>query len=487
VAAPASNVILVGLGPHARRTYAPHMRKLGSRLNARLCAVVELASAREETESFLQAAGFAAERLYVPPFPPGGMPPEVSHALDGLVRRHGARGVIVSTEPLAHRAYVEYALDRGLSVLVDKPLTTRPGVAHDLAQARALWDDYAELRAAYRAARARNRVCVVINSHRRWHPGFRKAFELIADIRQRFGCPVTHVASEHCDGQWRLPAEIVAQDYHPYNRGYGKLSHSGYHSLDMAASFVKAGAVPSKAADSVAVAASFVLPAGFLRQLTRDDYRRVFGPGYAAACPRPDDELRAAVENFGEIDAHALVEFRRHDEVVATAQVDLRHNGFARRSWLRPGADLYKGNGRVRHERHAVVSGPFQTLYIESYQANDRHDRSGGGDLDRGGNNHFELVVYRNCAVTGDREPQRVYRLSELTAEAGFDRTGLHNEQLKEQALAEFLRFLAGELGEADLRSGIEGHELTARLMSLIYEAHATRAGGGPGWASAPL
>jgi hypothetical protein len=410
------------------------------------------------------------------------MPDDVRSRLDALVARHRINAAIISTEPLAHGAYLEYALRSGLHVLVDKPLTTRHGVAHDPAQARGIWADYREVRRLYGKLQDRRRTCLLVNSHRRYHPGFQKVFELIADIRDRFGCPVTHIASEHCDGQWRLPAEIVSQDYHPYNRGYGKVSHSGYHALDMVACFLRAGSVPGKEPDALRVTSSFVLPEGFLVQMGRDDYRRYFGPAYDQVCPYADDDLRARVAGFGEIDATALLEYSRGGVAVGSASVSLLHNGFSRRSWVRPGADLYKGNGRVRHERHRITSGPFQTVYVESYQASDKHERSTSADYERGGNNHFDIAVYRNSDMTGDAEPQRIYRFTDLPGVEGFDAAGLHNEQVKEAALQEFLRFLRGDIPVERLRSNIESHELTVRLMSAVYLAHALRRQGKRGW-----
>ncbi len=419
------------------------------------------------------------------PSPMGGCPPKFATDWTRLLARHRIRGAIISTEPMAHKPYLEFALGRGLSVLVDKPLTTRADVAHELVQARGLWDDYRDTLALYKQAQAQRPTCLLVNSHRRYHPGFQLAFELIAEISERFGCPVTGFSLEHCDGQWRLPSEIITQDYHPYNRGYGKLSHSGYHVLDMATCFLKAGWRSGKTPDTLALTSSFVLPQGFLHQLCRDDYRRSFGAAYDEACPATDEELCARMGGFGEIDATALLELRLGRDVISQGTITLQHNGFSRRTWVRPSMDLYKGNGRVRHERHRIVSGPLQTLCIESYQANDRHDRSGPKDFERGGNNHFEIVVFRNCGMTGDREPMQVHRLANLPETSGFDAGRLYNEQIKEAALVEFLRFLRGEVGLDQLNSNIEDHALTVRLMSALYEAHVLRRQSG-GWVEVP-
>jgi predicted dehydrogenase len=482
-----SNILLVGLGPHARRTYATHLLEQGRRYTARLSAIVELASVRPATEAFCRERGISAERVYVEPFTAREMPAEVWARLDTLVVGHRINAMICSTEPLAHHTYLEYGLRRGLNVLTDKPLTTRRSVADDLDQARGIWSDYRDILTLYHRLQAYRRTCLLVNSQRRYHPGFRKALELVAEIRDRFGCPLTYLSSSHCDGQWRLPAEIIGQVYHPYHSGYGKISHSGYHVLDMVACFLRAGALPGKSPDTLALTSSFVLPAGFFRQLNRDDYRRFFGATYDEVCLPSDDELREQVVGFGEVDASALVELRLHGDVVGQAKINLRHNGFSRRSWVRPGTDLYKGNGRVRHERHEIVSGPLQTVYIDSYQANDRHEHSGPEDARCGGNNHFTITCFRNNAVTGDREPMQVLHLSDLPGASGFDPSRLHNEQAKVALLVEFLRFLRGEVQRDQLRSNIDDHDLTARLMSMMYESHALRRRGGREWVAVAL
>ncbi len=470
-----ANVLLIGLGPHARRTYLPHLMRLVPEMGARLAGVVELETRRNETAEILRANRTIASQCFVKSFT-GDLPDGVQRQLDSMVAELQINAVIISTEPLVHRAYLEWALDRGLNVLVDKPLTTRRNVAHDVDQARGLWDDYCQVLERYSQLQLSGaNTCLLVNSHRRFHPGFQHVMKLIEEVRNETGCPVTDIASEHCDGQWRLPSEIVSQNYHPYNQGYGKLSHSGYHCVDMVNCFLKAGLVESKRPDSMAVTSSFVMPAGFVDQVQRADYVRYFGKDYEAACPMTDSELKSAMASFGEMDANAMVEFDRCEQTIATANIRLHHNGFARRTWLEPGSDLYKGNGRVRHERHRIDSGPFQTIYIESYQANDKHDRSDEMDFDLGGNNHFDILVFRNTGRYSEHKPMEVFRLADLSSTTGFDSGLLYNEQVKEACLREFLGFIAGDIEKSNLRSNIEDHALTVRMMSMIYEANAMK------------
>ena len=470
-----ASVLLIGLGLHARRTYLPDLMKLGPRMGARLVAVVELESQRGATVEACHRNRTEARQCFLEPFE-GELPEHVRRRLDALVIEERINAVIISTEPLVHRAYLDWALDSGLHVLVDKPLTTRKDVAHDVTQARGLWDDYVEVLQRYQRLQDRGAdTCLLVNSHRRFHPGFEHVMRLIEEIRDETGCSVTNVASEHCDGQWRLPAEIISQDYHPYNKGYGKLSHSGYHCVDMVNCFLRAGMVGAKRPDTISATSSFTMPTGLIEQVHRDDYVRYFGSDYETACPMSDIELKSAMKSFGEIDASSMIEFDRSGETITTASIRLHHNGFARRTWLEPGGDLYKGNGRVRHERHRIDSGPFQTIYIESYQASDKHDRSDEMDFELGGNNHFDILVFRNSGRNGQHKPMEVIRLADLPSTTGFDSGLLYNEQVKEACLREFLGFISGDISRSDLRSSIEDHAMTVRMMSMMYEANALR------------
>ena len=465
-------ILLVGVGPHARRTYIPHLRRLADHHNTALLAVVDLEASRETVHTYAAEHDVSAELHFVPPFTDR-MPPEVEIQLDRLADRLRINAVIISTEPLSHKAYALWALRRRLHIMMDKPITTRAGAVCDLVQAEGIAQDFHDLLKSYETLQRHRETCFLINSHRRFHPGFALAIQWIEEIRERTGCPVTSIASAHCDGQWRLPSEIVTQNYHSYNQGYGKVSHSGYHIIDLVYRFFKAGSVAGKQPDELEVFSSFVQPNGFLSQFHDADYHRIFGAeAYNGACRFSETEMKRVFSRFGEMDAAALLTLRRTGEAVAQAQINLRHNGVARRTWLQPGSDLYKGNGRIKHETHEITSGPFQHIVIESRQANDQHEHCDAADHRLGGNNHFELKRFRNCGVTGDAQPLEVVQLAELGRNAGFNDARLYTEQVKEAALLEFVHFVEGTLPKSALRSNIDDHVVPAQIMSATYASH---------------
>ncbi|MBA2226678.1 MAG: Gfo/Idh/MocA family oxidoreductase [Thermogemmata sp.] len=461
------SLLIAGVGPHARHFYLPAIATLGSRYGVRLAAAIELEAGRAAAASALSASGLNAEILTVQRFE-AEMPEETRQALDAVANRLRPRALIIATDPLCHRPYVLWALQRGMDVLLDKPITTRRNAVSDVNAARDIERDFEEISAAWHTARRQRPIVVSVCAHRRYHPGFEEAIRIVQEVCQQTGCPVTNIYAYHADGQWRLPEEIRTQDHHSYHSGHGKASHSGHHFFDCVYRYYHAGTASGKSADSMTVYASFVQPRGLLRQLTRQDYKRLFGPDYANACPYSDAELDKLFQDFGEVDVNAVITFSKEGVAIGQASLSLLHNSFSRRGWLHPAADLYKGNGRVKHEHHRIHIGPFLTIAIHSYQAKSDHSFSDESDLQLGGNNHFEIHIFRNTRMIGGKEVE-VIHLDHL---AGFDRSRLYIEQVKEGVVGEFFRYIAGQLPEADLRSPLTDHAIPVRMISAVYESH---------------
>lgn len=460
--------MVIGCGPHAKRIYLPALHSLKTQHKINLKVVVELESQADTTKATTSAMFQDVEFLFTPPFKdPYALPARLAKQLNNAVERHKINGVIIATEPLSHMQYALWAMSRGLHILMDKPISTHKNVANSIPHANRLAADFAML-----ATRRDPTKAFIVNAQRRYHPGFQYALEQVNTVARKYGIPITAMQSTHCDGQWRLPKEILTQAYHPYI-GYGKVSHSGYHLIDVVSRFMQSSFVSSgKAFDKIGVYSSFVRPTGLLNQQNRNDYLRVFGEGYEEVNELSDLQLAELYKKAGEaeVDSSSLITLFNQGHATANVSLNLMHNGFARRTWILPGSDLYKGNGRVKHEYHNIEQGPFQNIQIHSYQANDKHEVNTEDDYSLGGNNHFDIYIFRNSGILGGK-PLQVIRSKDLAAQINHDSSKLVIEQVKHRVVQEFIEVILGKREPADTQSDLTTHALSANLMSLIYKA----------------
>ena len=471
-------ILVIGCGPHATHFYVPSLLKMAAASGGfRLAGVVDIETRRGAVAEELAERGADVPAWFVPPFDGDVLPVEAAELLDGLLARDVFNAVVISTDPLHHLCYAKWAVSRGLPILMDKPVTTCIDAALDLAAARRIAEDYDCLLAMY-LARPEPRPPFVLCAHRRYHPGIIEARRIVSDVCAQTGCPVTHVHCAHADGQWRLPHEICTQLHHSYFQGHGKISHSGFHFIDCVSEFWRDGLRASgRTADDVEVFSAFVRPDGLAEQIGRSQFRKIFGAtDYEAACPEDDEELSRRFESCGEVDASVTLSLRRNGVPFSLATLDLLHNSYSRRAWLEPDRDLYKGNGRVKHEDHSIQVGPFLNVRIQSYQSKDRHDVClPEKDEEPGGNNHFELLVFRNERMIGGRSFERV-PLREIGAARGFTADSLFITQIKEQSIREWLDAIADPGNAAcHLMSAFVDHRAGAHIMSAIYESYALR------------
>jgi predicted dehydrogenase len=131
------NVLLIGVGPHARRIYVPALFKLASDLPIRLVAAVDLKRQKDTIDAYLQGQGYELEMLYFDSFDAtASIPDPAKEILDAIVKKFNIQGVVISTEPTVHKAYADWALGNGLNILMDKPISARKAASVDHAQSK---------------------------------------------------------------------------------------------------------------------------------------------------------------------------------------------------------------------------------------------------------------------------------------------------------------------------------------------------------------
>lgn len=467
-----TNILLIGVGPFARRSHLPSLAVGQDRGQVGTLHGVELRGVGDTSVPY----GAPPNSRLLPvtlvhPFDTTSgatLPVAVRDTLDSLVRRHAIGAVVIATEPSAHLGYTRWALDRGLSVLLDKPLTVRPDCSVEPRQAQAMLTDVEDLLDCYQRARSRHpRLLVSVLCQRRYHPAFWRIRECIAEVAARTGCPVTSIQSFHSDGQWRLPDELAGLTYHGFNRGYGKAAHSGYHFFDIVPWLLAAGETPGKSLDRVQVYATATRPGDVLAQLDVADYERLF-PGFAARNPFTQAELVQKTRQFGEVDTFVTMAYKSGDAVMTLGSINLVHSGFSQRGQLAAPADLYKGNGRVRHETHIIEQGGFQAIHLHSLQTLPRNG-SADDPYAAGGQHHVEVHVFRNSAFDDRWNSHTAFDAATLTTTAGDGLAEPTQESSRRRAIDEFLDYLNGRRTRDQMTSELTSHRRSGTLMAGVY------------------
>lgn len=460
------NIMLIGVGPHAQKVYVPWIAKHGAEFNTSLKVAIELKSQAQKTEQVFKKYKLAPDTFFIDPLLSDSVEGKLREALNDLALEHQIDAVIIATEPSTHKPFGMWALENGLNILMDKPVSTEPNASNDPAAARQILKDYEELNTAYRTKKAQNaNLLFSVNVQRRYHPGFNIVMNKIKEVAEKTNCPVTSIQSSHGDGQWRTPDEIIDITYHGFTNGYGKASHSGYHFFDIIGQFLKAGTPPMKRPDTMEVFTTFSKPADYIRQFNLEDYKKAFRGEYTPKYTT--EQFLEATKNFGEIDSHSLIRFLQDEATITTVDLSLLHNSLSQRSWIQAREDLYKGNGRVKHEYHCLQQGPFQSIQIHSYQSKSEHENNTVDDYAIGGNNHFDVYVFRNEKMVGGKKFEK-FTINELLGDG--DTSELLTTITKGDVLVEFFSHIHGDRKEP-LRSDLSDQWLGVSLMSSVYLA----------------
>lgn len=472
------NIMIIGLGPHSKRIYYPICVKDGKKYGFRLVHCVDLIEKKNDIENYLGELSIKKvemtyvaenERTY------DHLHPALEAKLNKIVKEKNITGVIISTEPLAHLQYAAWALKEGLHILMDKPLSTAENITSSLAAVEKIKDDYDFLAECYKKARIKNdKLTFSLMAQRRWHPAFIEIKRLIGEVFERTNFPISSTTSFHGDGQWRMPTEIIEQNYHPYNQGYGKCCHSGYHSIDIVPWLIRGAENDEKYSDNVDIFSNFSTPIDFINQFNTKDYQKLFSD-YDNYNKYSDEEFIKKAENFGEIDAFNLLSFKQGTRQMTLSSINLAHNGCSQRNWVTAeGRDLYKGNGRVRHESHYLEQGPFQSISFTSYQSKEIDLTDKKEDMyNTGGEYHLDIHVFRNNKLFPDWKAYEKITIKDLDVRILEGKSRGHQEDARRESVLEFISLIKGK--KMQRTSDFFDHRDSTMLLYGIYKSSIKR------------
>jgi hypothetical protein len=215
---------MIGVGLYGKSCYLSHFSRVQYQ-DAKLVVVVDLQEQRNTVNEYLNVfETYNKPKSY---FMSKSVVANFQGFLNTIVQNHEINSVIISTPPEVRLSYIKWALDKGLNILADKPLTAPHNCSNDPEASSKLVFDYQKIVELYNRAIEKNQNLVFdLMVQRRYHPVYNLILNKLEEVAELTGCPLTHFQLTHADGQWRFPNEMIEIDYHGYNEGIGKASHS---------------------------------------------------------------------------------------------------------------------------------------------------------------------------------------------------------------------------------------------------------------------
>ena len=204
--------MLIGIGPHSKRIYLPLIKKYHNLYNINLKLTVDIIDNKSKIQSYFDKEDIKVDEFYVnykinkEYF----ISEDDKKNLKELIIKNKINTIILSTDPLSHKAYIEFALENGINILMDKPITTEINASTNNTQAKKIFNDFEILLKKYHKAEEKYPDLIVsCLSQRRYHPAMNKIRGELERVYERTNCPVTSIICEHSDGQWRMPDEVI--------------------------------------------------------------------------------------------------------------------------------------------------------------------------------------------------------------------------------------------------------------------------------------
>jgi predicted dehydrogenase len=452
------NIVLIGLGPHAKRIYYPLLEKYCSQRGLNLVAIIDLEGNESSVSQFLENRTLQPiHKIFIPRHLAYQESLDINSVklLDSLVEEYKIDGVIVASEPKSHKAYLKWALVNNLHILGDKPITCPANCESAIANARQIQLDFLELKRLYAISNSN----FIVQAQRRGHLGYLYIYKYLEEFIEQFKIPISYIDIYHADGVWIMPNEWEREN-HSYKYGTGKLMHSGYHFVDLLAWLLTLNQKLEPREYELNMFVQSFNPSDFLNQIQSHHYQQLFQQDYSQYFSQ---HQLAELESYGEQDIFMLSQLKQGSSVVTTASLKLQQNSFSRRAWSDLPLDTYKGNGRIRHECLNLQISTLLNIQVHSYQSYQVGDKV-VMDYGPGHINHFDIFIFRNSGIIGGKAFEKIeigknFSENNYLSETYFS----HNEMARQQL---FLDFLNGTRSKSDFLE----HASTSKLMSHIYE-----------------
>lgn len=448
------NILFVWLWHHCKRIYLPTIMSLRDKYNVQ--NLVWLDKRWYDGKALLtEYPDLVIETIWDEDF---------YQFMDKISKKYDINTIIISTDPLNHFQYIEWAIKHNINILTDKPLILEKDVISSVQSINNLFEKTEYLIELYK--NSKTPMQCEIMCQRRFHKGYQLIRDKIVEIFNLTHSPITYINSFHSDWQRRFPDEIIDQNYHPYNQWYWKVWHSWYHTIDIVSWLINSTNSYTKNIDNIELFTQTSFPNDIIYQLNIDDYKNLF-PWIKF---KHNEKMYHNLLNwFWDVDDNISISFKHGNNTQSLASINLLHNWFWQRNWVNTEwKNLYKWNWRIRQEFLMIEQWPFQSIFMESFQSSELNKDNENLYINWG-EHHFDIYIYRNTAMFPKLNRVEKFSISDLYTNLWSWYSRWHNEMARKEWINYFFENIVNN--NVQTISNILNHELSLSIFNNIYKS----------------
>ena len=276
--------------------------------------------------------------------------------------------VYIATEVREHLYYLEWCVNNGVDVLVEKPIFVSMNEG-TYAPEKILIDMQRILKTA-----EKNKSCVSVMTLGRYHKIYNDiVLDDICKLTKEFNTPITSIHLRHAGGVWNIGEEYDTRNDHPYKFGYGMIMHGGYHYIDLVAQAIEI--------NKLILGNELVLELVAFSARPSDQNERIGRNIGEAIGSSSLVQLRKEKKCYGETDISATFRLcdKKNNCTITIGTISLEQTTQSIRDWAQIPYGIYNKNGRVSSVdfelQISVLASEHVTCYDVPVWTNSNIDR----------------------------------------------------------------------------------------------------------------
>lgn len=442
------NIAVIGCGLHFCERYHPVLEETMIKNGLTIILAVDLDSQKNRIMSFFDQKKLIPQNFIFFKEENRNAPntEKMDEVIKPFIKKYGIEGVLICTEPKVHAVYALWAIDNGVHVFMDKPLSA----FKSLDESENIIRDFTLINKKLK----QTDLNLVLSCERRLHQGYNFIIDYLKKIINDYKIPITYIDIHFGGGMWNMPSEYFSRENHPYKYGYGVLLHSGYHYIDLLVNLLKLNNVLHKNyIDPASITTHSIFPKDQMNVINNENYNKILSTDKFK--PYFLETSLQAMNLFGETDVTITGQLKNSKGAISGYSLKLLESSASNRNWAELPENTYINNGRIRQDTIIIHVGPICSIHIKSFSLN--KDKTTNEIED------FNIDIINNINVTGNSQLIHINRkdLSELFPELPIHHS--MNVKSRQQQLLDFLNHKDGN-------SGLSSHQESIEFLNEVFK-----------------